>query len=180
MALLHPSGILAVSPAVSLLVSCSEPAWFEISSEDGWQSFFLPYVVETCCQANWHHDVELSCLLSHDQEIQRLNAAYRNKDAPTNVLSFPLLEFEKPTLPLIPPFEYNQLGDVVLSFETVQRESLALGCPFRDHVAHLLVHGVLHLLGYDHESDEEAEVMEGLEVSILRQLGVASPYPAVV
>ena len=114
---------------------------------------------------------ELSLVLSDDAEVQILNKAYRGKDGPTNVLSFPgdpLPEGDGG-----PPY---LLGDVVLAQGVCAREAAAQGKALADHLSHLVVHGVLHLLGHDHENDSEAERMESLEVEILAALGVADPY----
>jgi probable rRNA maturation factor len=117
-----------------------------------------------------------ACLaLSSDAEVERLNAAYRGKRAPTNVLSFPA----PPALRCVPAGQAPFLGDLVLAAETVTREAGELGVPVAHHLQHLVVHGLLHLLGYDHESDEEADAMEALEVRILARLGIANPYAVV-
>ncbi|HEY7669504.1 MAG TPA: rRNA maturation RNase YbeY [Hyphomicrobium sp.] len=112
--------------------------------------------------------------LSSDGEVERLNTAYRGKAAPTNVLSFP-------AGPVVVPATYGEprfLGDLVLAAETVAREAKDLGVPLKHHLQHLVVHGLLHLLGYDHEREEDAETMEALEVRILARLGIADPYAA--
>jgi probable rRNA maturation factor len=106
---------------------------------------------------------ELSVVLSSDAFIQVLNKQWRGKDKPTNVLSFPQ---EEPEL----------MGDVILAFQTVKREADEQNKPFEDHTKHLIVHGILHLLGHDHEEDDEAEEMEALEIEILNALGVKNPY----
>lgn len=159
-----------------MLINCLEPAWLELANEVDWRRLLEPCAVETFRQTQWGHDAVISCLLTNDEEVQQLNKVYRGKNSPTNVLSFPLIEFAEPALPKEPCFEYNQLGDVVLSFETVQRESLDLGLSIQDHSLHLFIHSVLHLLGYDHEEEGEARVMEGLETSVLKALGRADPY----
>ena len=161
---------------MSLLIDCPESAWLEQVDEEGWKGLLVPAAVETFRQTAWNHDAVLSCLLTNDETIRELNATYRKKDKATNVLSFPLLEFSQPLLPKEAGFEYNQLGDVVLAFETVRRESLELGLSIQDHSVHLFVHSVLHLLGYDHEEEAEACVMENLESSILVALGRRDPY----
>ncbi len=115
---------------------------------------------------------ELSLVLTDDREIRDLNRRWRGKDAPTNVLSFAAsLARPAPEAPLV-------LGDVVLAFETVRREAAAQGKPLADHVRHLIVHGVLHLLGHDHEKARDAARMERLECEILARLGVPDPYRA--
>jgi len=116
---------------------------------------------------------EACVALSCDAEVARLNAAYRGKRAPTNVLSFPAGPAAAPV-----GTEMLPLGDLVLAAETVTREAAELGLPREPHLQHLVVHGLLHLLGYDHETDNEAETMEALEVRILGRLGIDDPYAA--
>jgi len=106
-------------------------------------------------------------LLTGDAGVQDLNARFRDKDRPTNVLSFPAAESAAP-----------HLGDLVLAFGVCAVEAQAQGKTLADHLAHLTVHGVLHLLGRDHEDEAEAEEMEAEERSILASLGVADPYRA--
>ncbi|HZB91877.1 MAG TPA: rRNA maturation RNase YbeY [Stellaceae bacterium] len=113
---------------------------------------------------------ELSLVLGDDALVHGLNRAWRGKDAPTNVLSFGAGEGP------LPPGAPRLLGDVELAFETVAAEAAAQGKPLSCHLAHLVVHGVLHLLGFDHESAAEAERMEALETRILAGLGVPDPY----
>lgn len=105
---------------------------------------------------------ELSIVLANDEFIHALNKQYRSKDKPTNVLSFPNDE--------------ESLGDVILAFETIMREAEEQGKSFKHHAAHLIVHGILHLMGHDHENTEDAEKMEAKEVKILKKLGVSNPY----
>ncbi|HMR29683.1 MAG TPA: rRNA maturation RNase YbeY [Geminicoccaceae bacterium] len=116
---------------------------------------------------------EVSVLLTDDARIRELNRIWRDRDRATNVLSFPALDED---LPPAPPGEPVLLGDVVLAFETVEQEARDEGRPLSDHVAHLLVHGTLHLLGHDHEDPAEAEAMERREAGILAGLGVPDPY----
>ena len=108
--------------------------------------------------------------LSSNAAVRRLNAAYRGKDSPTNVLSFPA-----PPLG-IPTGEPRALGDVILALETLVDEAAAAGIPQAHHFQHLLIHGLLHLVGYDHEADAEAERMEALETALLARLGIPDPY----
>ncbi|WP_207456009.1 rRNA maturation RNase YbeY [Azospirillum sp. SYSU D00513] len=118
---------------------------------------------------------ELSVVLADDALVQRLNREYRGKDKPTNVLSFALTEAEDPDAGEGAPM---MLGDVILARETVLREAAEQDKAPSDHMTHLVIHGVLHLLGYDHEEDAEAEEMEGLETRLLETLGIADPYAA--
>jgi probable rRNA maturation factor len=110
-------------------------------------------------------DAELSLALADDTMVQNLNRDYRAKDKPTNVLSFPAAHG-----PL--------LGDVIVAFETLQREAIEEGITPADHLAHLTIHGLLHLLGYDHETEAEAVAMEALETAILAGLGIKDPHAA--
>lgn len=112
----------------------------------------------------------VTLLFTSDAEMQVLNRDWRGKDKPTNVLSFPA-----PDMP-VPEGEATPLGDIALACETVSREAAEQGKPLADHTAHLIVHGTLHLLGYDHETDGEAEEMESEERKILARLGIADPY----
>ncbi len=112
---------------------------------------------------------EISLLLTKDEEIRALNKSWRGKDEATNVLSFPL---DAPFAGEGP----RPLGDVVLAFETVAREAAARDIPVRQHAAHLVVHAVLHLLGYTHENDSKARQMEALEVRVLATLGLPDPF----
>lgn len=110
--------------------------------------------------------------LSSNTAVRRLNAAYRGKDTPTNVLSFPAPE----PPPGVTADEPRALGDVMIALETLRDEAAAAGIPPAHHFQHLLLHGVLHLMGYDHETDEEAEHMEALETALLARLGIPDPY----
>lgn len=119
--------------------------------------------------------LEVSVVLATDARIRTLNRAYRKKDKPTNVLSFPALDSAAPQAPgpLI-------LGDVILALQTVRKESKAENKAFRAHTAHLVAHGVLHLLGYDHVQERDAKKMERLERLVMARLGFADPYAETV
>jgi probable rRNA maturation factor len=127
---------------------------------------------------SWLAHVELGVLLADDATVQRLNAEHRGEDHATNVLSFPTFEGILDEAPAHLPPGPVPLGDVVLALETVHAEAAAQQKPLRDHVSHLLVHGCLHLLGYDHQTAADALRMEGLERAILEQLGIPDPYAA--
>ena len=118
----------------------------------------------------------LSISLSTNAEVQILNAQWRGKDKPTNVLSFPMLEVSE--LDALANTDDGEvlLGDLILAFETCETEAADKAIPIADHVAHLIVHGTLHLLGLDHIDDTQAEHMEALEVKALASLGLANPY----
>jgi probable rRNA maturation factor len=113
-------------------------------------------------------DAELSIVLTDDARIRALNLAWRGLDKPTNVLSFPAGGKGAPAL----------LGDIVIAYETVKREALAQDLPFLHHLAHLTIHGFLHLHGHDHEAEAQAEAMEQLERRILARLDIPDPYAA--
>ena len=125
--------------------------------------------------AESERQVELSVRLTGDEEVKALNAQWRGKDKPTNVLSFPQLEPEELERAADAGPEL-MLGDVVLARGVCEREAEEKAIPLKDHAAHLVVHGTLHLLGYDHHDDEAAAEMESLEVRALARLGIANPY----
>ncbi len=138
----------------------------------GWKAVLRPYcktVRETCAAALTHRGVgrprgtlEIAVVLADDAFVRTLNRDYRGKDKPTNVLSF--------------PGEGEHLGDIVMALDTVLAEAKEQGKRPRDHAIHLLVHGTLHLLGYDHIRDKDAVEMERLEIKILKKLKVDNPY----
>lgn len=128
--------------------------------------------IEPVCQAALNAGFRLTgksgdvaLLLTDDAELQQLNRDWRGKDKPTDVLSFPADEMEAPFL-----------GDIAISLGVASRDSRARNITLSDHLIHLLLHGYLHLLGYDHMSDDEAREMEGLEIRALASLGIADPY----
>jgi probable rRNA maturation factor len=111
----------------------------------------------------------VSLCLADDAALRALNLRWRGVDKPTNVLSFP-------SVPPGPLGDATTLGDIALAFETLAREAEDLGVPLADHYRHLLAHGFLHLIGYDHQTDAEAERMEALETRILARFGATDPY----
>lgn len=123
--------------------------------------------------------VEVSVVLSGDAHVADLNQAYRGREGATNVLSFALWQDGEPGPSPAPGLPVG-LGDIVLAFDTVAREADAQGKTLADHTAHLLVHGALHLLGFDHQTQSDAEHMESLERTILSRLSVADPYSEAV
>lgn len=154
----------------------------------GWRRA-VPEAEATCrraLDAAWHaadtglaralkdRAVEVSVLLTDDDEIVRLNREYRDREGPTNVLSFAAVSAE--SLAAEPPGAPVLLGDVVMALGQMRREAAAAALPITDHFCHLAVHGMLHLLGYDHIEDDDAEIMENLETAVLAGLGVADPH----
>ena len=113
--------------------------------------------------------------LSNNVEVQKLNREFRGKDKPTNVLSFANIDdeiFESEILSA----DVLELGDIIMAVETLEDEANIKNISLKDHFSHLLVHGILHLFGYDHQDDDEAEEMECIEIDILKKLGVKNPY----
>ena len=140
--------------------------------EAKWKSLRgLRSLTETCLTATvGKRNVLVSVLYTDDKAIRVLNRNWRGKDKPTNVLSFPAADM------VLPRGEARPLGDIVLAHGVMAREAKEQDKTLRNHVAHLLVHGALHLLGYDHEDDSEADAMERREKRILARLGIDDPY----
>ena len=154
----------------------------DIAVADGnWQALDPENLVNQALQTAWAQTadrpasdagtVEVSVKLTDDAEVQSLNARYRGQNKPTNVLSFPA-DMDGPHPPDSPVF----LGDIVLAYETLLREADETGKNPTDHLTHLVIHGLLHLMGYDHEQDVDAHRMEGLETRILKDLDIPDPY----
>lgn len=155
---------------------------------EGWQDVDLPALAERAVAATLAHlaldaDCEVSLIGCDDARIAALNDEFRGKPTPTNVLSWPAEEraadspggvpdLPEPDLPGMP----IELGDIAIALETCMREAAEAGRPLSDHVTHLIIHACLHLLGYDHETDPDAALMEGIEVEILGKLGLPDPY----
>lgn len=123
-------------------------------------------------------DRELTVRIVDESEIQELNSQYRGKDTPTNVLSFP---FEMPELTLPIDVQIDEslsefLGDIVICAQVVKREASQQNKPIEHHWTHMMIHGTLHLLGYDHIEEHEAQEMEGIEIAILQKLAIDDPY----
>ncbi len=124
---------------------------------------------------------EISIMGCDDARITALNQGFREKDSPTNVLSWPAEDRstagKRPEIPASDPHgPPTELGDIAISYETCKREATAAGKRMEHHVTHLIVHGVLHLLGYDHIIDKDAAIMEAIEVEILGKMGISDPY----
>ena len=143
---------------------------FAVESEEGLptEQDFQTWLEKTIIP--FQKDAELTVRLVDEQESHQLNHEYRGKDKPTNVLSFP---FEAP-----PGMEINLLGDLIICRQVVEREAVEQNKPLMAHWAHMVVHGSLHLLGYDHIEDDEAEEMESLETEIMQDMGFEDPYIA--
>ncbi len=159
-----------------------------LTEDHRWNEVGLEALAETACRATLTNlglnpdQFEISLLGCNDARIATLNADFRGKPQPTNVLSWPAEDRAaakpggQPMLPKASAGPPEELGDIAIAFETCAREASDAGKPLNDHVIHLLVHGTLHLLGYDHIRDEDAAVMERIEVGILALMGLPDPY----
>lgn len=150
---------------LELVIRIDQPGWHTaVADPDG----LVRRAAAAALRSFEHGPVDLSVVLADDATVRGLNRDHRGKDKATNVLSFPAAISE--------PDGAEQLGDVILALETVQDEAQAQDKSVSDHLTHLVVHGVLHLMGLDHETAEEAEDMEALERDLLAGLGIADPY----
>ena len=166
---------MADRPRLSIAISIEDPSWSKLApdaarvlrraardalaqaKDDGWKGSRVGH--------------EISFVLTDDKRMRALNRTYRGKDKPTNVLSFAALDTDRPksAMPWL-------LGDVVFASGVIAREAKAQRKSLDHHLSHLAVHGVLHLLGYDHEQETDAEAMEALEIAALAGMGIANPY----
>lgn len=162
-------------------LSChiESPLWSDTDPESLARLAVVAVLTDRCIALD---GCEVSLLATDDAGQAALNAEHRGKARPTNVLSWPaqnLAPKHPGIVPLAPQrdaFGDIVLGDIALAYETCAREAAEQGKSLADHVTHLIVHGTLHLLGYDHVRDADATVMEGLETAILAKLGIADPY----
>lgn len=160
----------------SIAISVEDESWTQALAEAEAlaERMALAALAAADCDLGDAEIVEISVVLADNATVQALNRDWRGKDKPTNVLSFATLDDDDaPSVPGAPLL----LGDIILAFETCRDEAIEAGKPLAEHFCHLIVHGVLHLLGYDHEDDEaEAEEMEQLETAILAGFGISDPY----
>ncbi len=131
-------------------------------------------IISSILQEQLHNSqmIEVSLVLADDDFVQDLNKKYRHQNKPTNVLSFPQTEPHD----LQKPQPFISLGDIIIALETMKRESVDQKKSFLDHYTHMLVHGCLHLLHFDHQDDKQAEEMESLEIHYLQDMGIKNPY----
>lgn len=158
--------------ALTVVIAVEDEAWAEAFGESQ-----LAALTRRALAAAARHlelpetlETEISVTFADDATVAAANRDWRGKDRPTNILSFPMVQLEPGGRP------GPLAGDLLLAFETLAREAEAEGKPLADHLGHLLVHGFLHLMGYDHIEDTEAATMEAAEVAILATLGIADPY----
>lgn len=149
---------------MTIEIAIESARWNELSEAEAAVRSAIEAALADCGEEN----AEVSVALAGDERIRELNRQWRGKDSATNVLSFPAADG--------PAAEPRFLGDVILAFETIESEAAAEAKPLAHHVAHLAVHGTLHLLGYDHENDSDAERMERRERHILARIGIPDPY----
>ncbi|MEO3434853.1 rRNA maturation RNase YbeY [Inquilinus sp. CAU 1745] len=166
----------AFADRLDLAVTVEDDRWREMLGEDA-EGLVTPFVIAALEAGDAaEEEVEIGIAFADDERVRVLNRDYRGKDKPTNVLSFALTEGEETPAPMGGPV---MLGDLVLARETVLREAAEQGKAPRDHAVHLIVHGVLHLLGYDHLTDADALLMERTEAAVLARFGLADPYAEV-
>jgi probable rRNA maturation factor len=162
-------------PKLSVAIAEPDPSWSKLAPE-------APKVLRRAARrafaaatgAGWRGSKvahEVSFMLTDDRQMRRLNRDYRGKDKPTNVLSFAALDAAKPK-----PSQPWLLGDIVLASGVIAREAKEQAKTLEQHLTHMAVHGMLHLLGYDHDDNHDAEIMEALEISALAKMGIANPY----
>ncbi len=153
-----------------------------IVEDERWIGANLPALaekaaVQTFKAANIASDGREICVMGcNDVRIAELNTEFREKETATNVLSWPAYEVTPSTVGQFPDDGGDSFGDIAIAFETCQREAVENGRKLEHHILHLLVHGYLHLFGYDHENDDDALVMETLEIKALAQMGISNPY----
>lgn len=163
---------------LSVDVNIENDTWLKAISDLDEQLIKIAcHIFESLKLVSYAKNIEFSTILTNNAHIQELNAQYRNKNMPTNCLSFPVTEFYQGDFV---NYEYHNgfaiLGDVVFSYEKIKSEAIEQKKSFVDHFLHLLVHSILHLLGYDHETEKEALIMENLETEILDFFNIKSPY----
>jgi probable rRNA maturation factor len=163
---------------VLVVALSADTAW----PDNDWQALADRIVPATVAQTAYFEivtapvEAEISIRLSTDSDVHTLNHQYRGHDKPTNVLSFPMVQSD--LLETLTNTDDGEvlLGDIVLAHETCVHEAVERGVPLQDHAAHLIVHGVLHLLGHDHMTDADAETMEAIERDVMARLGLHDPY----
>jgi probable rRNA maturation factor len=171
--------------------SMNEDTLYDIDisvEDDRWDAVISPENFSNALEQLWaelpadepfralEHNFELSLTLCDDAFIQKINAQWREQDKATNVLSFPQIENVERDLALYPAGAEVPIGDIFIAYDTVHREASEQNKALPDHITHMFIHGFLHLIGYDHIEDDEAEEMEALETRILKRLNIANPY----
>lgn len=163
---LHPAGF----PSVDLIFSVEDDQWEAVLPDASRLMAEAAGAALAAAGMARNLSTEVGVTLADDEALRALNGQWRGKDKPTNILSFPMVQLAPGDVP------GPMAGDLVLARQTLEREALRDGKSISDHFRHLIVHGMLHLLGYDHEEAEDAEEMERLEVHVLSTLAIADPY----
>lgn len=165
---------MSVDPSVSLAIAVEAGEWGDVEATEALAQVALAAAVRDLAEREGQpfpeEPPEVSLVLADDAMMADINSQWRNQPKPTNVLSFP-------AFPLVPGGQPGpMLGDIILARETIEREAADLGKPVDEHITHLLVHGFLHLFGYDHIENSDAEKMEAIETRILTSLDLSDPY----
>lgn len=163
---------------VNLLIENSN--WKKVKSL---KPFIESLLIKTLQQINFFKlcpVAEITIKLTDDPELLRLNNAFFNKNKPTNVLSFPFYQATSGKFILLKSSKKLYLGDIALSYTTIYNESVQQDKSFEAHFMHLLIHGILHLCGYDHDTTKKAKKMEALEIEILRHFNITNPYEVII
>jgi len=163
---------------VSIDFDVQEESWHnEIDNIKDLAKLISEYIFRKLSLQDYTSHIEYSIILTNDLTISEYNLQYRQNSNPTNVLSFPIEEIDENNFSQLPIHDrFLFLGDIIFSYETIQKEAEEKNIIFKNHFAHLLVHAILHCLGYDHENDDEAKRMENLEITILNHFNIKSPY----
>lgn len=162
------------TPPIILELACEDPRWSALADETALAAALSAALHRAGKPLPEKAPLLVSLILADDACLQELNRDWRGKDQPTNVLSFALDDSEDAYDP--PPGQPHLLGDIYLAFETIERESRSENKEIAAHLAHLTIHGMLHLLGFDHQSEEEAEAMRDIERQAMRDIGLKNPY----
>ncbi len=165
---------------IKIDVIIAEKLWKTNSDISKKVKSLLKEIISKTSVAKATKKIELSVLLTNDAQIQELNKNYRAKNKPTNVLSFPLLDGKKIKNGSFAKTKFVgdelALGDIAIAYQTVLKEAGEQNKTFEDHLTHLLTHSLLHLIGFDHIRKSDAEIMENLEIKILKEMGIGNPY----
>ena len=165
---------MSVDPSISLAIAVEAGEWGDVEATEALAEAALAAAVRDLAQREGQpfpeEPPEVSLVLADDAMMADINSQWRNQPKPTNVLSFP-------AFPLVPGGQPGpMLGEIILARETIEREAADLGKPVDEHITHLIVHGFLHLFGYDHIENSDAEKMEAIETRILTSLDLSDPY----
>lgn len=162
-----------LAPQPEIAVSVADDAWTRALAD---AKAVCRRAARAALAGTDNEDAEISILLTGDAQVRDLNRDYRDRDEPTNVLSFQSFPAVGEKAPPTPPGAPRMLGDVIVAYETAEKEARRDGKSLGGHLQHLIVHGVLHLQGFDHQTAAEARKMESREISVLKTLGVGDPY----